>query len=310
MDSYLKRLSASARANLNSTPGKRWFRDVAGRRAPLGGFFDLEELLGFFEERPCDSSGFKTRDKVLRALLDEHRLGPDPHRSHDLFLIIYYPFLVRLAREFGPDVKGQSLEEEDTAPQIIHAFFHLLATLNQETNRDIHTSLVNGTRRDFLRWAGPEFERSNETCPPPVLEGDAEPEVLAAPSCTSSDLSGGRVRPTVSGEGWELDLSEVVMDELHRRQVLDDHMHYLLVGTVVYRRQLKELVAGPGPAGKRIGYEAAKSRLRRAKAEIRRYLREHELDLTDLLRDGLSFFRDLDDPSPEEPGSRGSKAGK
>ncbi|MCA8978979.1 MAG: hypothetical protein KDC14_03050 [Planctomycetes bacterium] len=310
MDRYLKRLRVSAQSNLQSAAGRQWFQRVGARREALGRFGKHEELLGFFEQRPKESTGFAARDEILRALLDEHRAGPDPHRSHDVFLIIYYPLLVRLAREFGPDAKGKSLDEEETAPEIVHAFFHLLATLNPETNRDIHTSLVNGTRRDFLRWAGPEFEHSNETCPPPELKGDEEPAVLAAPSFTFRDLSGGRVRATSSDGGWELDLSEVVLDELRRRKVIDEHVHFLLIGTVVYRRQLKELVTTAGPGGKRLGYEAAKKRLQRAQDQIQRYLREHELDLTDLARDGLSISSAPDVPPPAEPGSGGSKGGK
>lgn len=310
MESYLKNLRVSARSNLQSTAGRGWLTQVAGRQPGLDCLARLEDLLAFFDLRPQNQEGFKRRDEVLRVLLDEHQHGPEPHRSHDLFLVLYYPLLVHLAREFGPNAKGRSLDEEDTAPEIVHAFFHLLATLNPDTNRDIHISLVNGTRRDFLRWAGPEFERCNETTAPPEWDGDSEPLALATPSFTFSDLSGGRVRATASTGGWELDLSEVVLDELRRRKVIDEHVHFLLVGTVVYQRQLKDLVASAGPAGKRVGYEAAKKRLQRAQDQIRRYLREHELDLTDLLRDGLSISFAPDVPRPGKPGSGGSGAGK
>ena len=310
MESYLKRLRASALDGIRSSAGERWFRGLGGRQPRLGGFAGAEALLAFFERRRTDQAGFRDRDDVLRALLAEHREGPEPHRSHDLFLILYYPLLVRLAREFGPDAKGRSLDEQDTAPEIVHAFFHLLATLNPETNRDIHTSLANGTRRDFLRWAGPEFDRVNQSCTPPEWEGDGESAALAAPALTFGDLAGGRVSTAASGEGWELDLSQVVLDELRRRRVGDEHVHFLLLGTVVYRRQLKEMVARPGPGGKKLGYEAAKKRLQRAQRRIRQYLKEHDLELTDLLRDGLTFSSGIDVPSPDGSGSGASKARK
>lgn len=304
--SYLRSLRDCARAGLESPGGRRWFDASRTRTTALERFARFEDLLDHFDRRPGEASRFAERDEVLRALLGEHRGGPDPQRSHDLFLLIYYPLLVHLAREFGPDAKGHSLDEDDTAPEIVHAFFHLLATLNPETNRDIHTSLANGTRRDFLRWAGPEFEAANETCAPPEWEGEEEPAALAAPALTYPDLASGPVRPTASGGGWELDASELLFDELRRREVIDETVHFLLVGTVVYGQQLKQLVTTPGPSGKALGYEAAKKRVQRAQVEIRRYLADR--DVEELLR-AAALAADRDVPSRGDPGSGASKAG-
>jgi hypothetical protein len=303
--SYLASLRDAARAGIETAAGRRWFEATRQRQEALGRFATVEVLLEFFDHRPGTEGAFAERDAILRALLDEHRAGPEPRRTHDLFLLIYYPLLVHLAREFGPDAKGHSLDEDDTAPEILHAFFHLLATLNPDTNRDIHTSLANGTRRDFLRWAGPEFEAANETSASPEWEGDEEPPALAAPDLTYQDLVAGPAR-AAGGGGWELDAAELLFDELRRREVIDETIHRLLVGTVVYGRQLKQLVTTPGPSGKALGYEAAKKRVQRAQAEIRRYLADR--DVEDLLR-AAARSADRDVPSREDPGSGASKAG-
>jgi hypothetical protein len=302
--SYLASLRDAARAGLETPAGRRWFEELHRRREALGRFASAGALLEFFDRRPGTEGAFLERDAILRALLDEHRAGPEPRRTHDLFLLIYYPLLVHLAREFGPDAKGHSLDEDDTAPEILHAFFHLLATLNAETNRDIHTSLANGTRRDFLRWVGPEFEAANETCAPPEWEGDEEPPALAAPDLTYVDLAAGPARSAGTG-GWELDACELLFDELRRREVIDETVHFLLVGTVVYGQQLKQLVTTPGPSGKALSYEAAKKRVQRAQAEIRRYLADRDLEV--LLR--AAALGDRDVPSRSDPGSGASKAG-
>ncbi len=302
--SYLASLRDAARAGLETPAGRRWFEELYRRQEALGRFAGAEALLDFFDRRPGTEGAFAERDAVLRALLDEHRSGPEPRRTHDLFLLIYYPLLVHLAREFGPDAKGRSLDENDTAPEILHAFFHLLATLNPATNRDIHTSLANGTRRDFLRWAGPEFEAANETCAPPEWEGDEEPLALAAPDLTYADLAAGPARTAGAG-GLELDACELLFDELRRREVIDETVHFLLVGTVVYGQQLKQLVRTPGPSGKALGYEAAKKRVQRAQAAIRSYLADR--DFEQLLR--AAAVANPDVPSQPDPGSGASKAG-
>jgi hypothetical protein len=130
------------------------------------------------------------------------------------------------------------------------------------------------TERDFLRWADREFKQAEKRSW--INDGALEDKMAAASFSDAGAIASGRVRKTTSGDGWELDASQVALDELSRRGVINERVHGLLVGTIVYKKQLKQLIA---ESDEGLNYEREKKRLQRARADIRRYLADGELEL-------------------------------
>ncbi len=162
------------------------------------------------------------------------------------------------------------LDLDDLRSEVIRQFLELLASLNLEVNRDIHTSLIRRHWHLMSHWARAESRaRSGDSLRLDSLDPDV---------CQTLPLLG----PQDPRSGWELDAAHRAFDELLEQGVIDEISHELLVSTKVHRLSLKEAMARPANSNEGLGYEASRKRRSRAQSRIRDHMDRTDTSLVDL----------------------------
>ena len=159
-----------------------------------------------FESRNLSKSAMDVRDSILRALLAECRTGPDPELAHSFLIALYDPLLRRTSAQLQRTSWGRALEPDDIEAETVARFVELLATMNLETNRDIHTSLVRRLPGQIVDWAENQFLERHH-----LSERDSDENIGDSTVWFATAL------PRRRRDGWELDLVELVLAELQAR---------------------------------------------------------------------------------------------
>ncbi|MBI5788733.1 MAG: sigma-70 family RNA polymerase sigma factor [Candidatus Schekmanbacteria bacterium] len=239
--------------------GSVWYRNLKKRHACFRQFKKIEDFIAFLNDRQLKD--YNLKDKLLQILLTEFQSRRNPPLLHAVFIVIFCPALANMIRPFS----GKNLEYSEIMGEAVCALLKTVDTFKPTPEQGtLAKTIVKYTRRQFLRWESQEINYFNLFT---ELEEHSQPANLEAEE----------------EEDWdEPDVICNFLELLKTQGVISPLEEYLLTGTRIYRRQLKDLIAAQEEKLEGTGYEAAKKKIQRAKNKIETYLQNNGLPLNGL----------------------------